>query len=104
VGREVAAPARAAVAPEDNDMTTGAERGFLAAVLPWVRQRATDAVQVLAVTTYGTDWAGGTAEGFYSESDVSIEYVTAGGVQKTLTVAGESMESLWRFVMDAWPT
>lgn len=78
------------------------EDDFRRAVLPWVQERYPRATEVLAVEAL-TDDMGGTEHGFYSEAAVSIRYTNDSGVPWTLDVRAEDVESLWRFVMRAWP-
>lgn len=78
---------------------------FYECVLAWLRTEGDEptAAYVTAVNTYGTDWAGDTEGGFYSESDVEISYLDTAGRSERRTLTGESMESLWRWVVSEWP-
>jgi hypothetical protein len=72
-------------------------------VLEWLRKREPDAVQVVSVVAFGSDWGGSTEGGFYPETDVTVSYLSRAGQRQNLKVDGEDMASLWNHVMAAWP-
>lgn len=81
--------------------------GFRAYVLSWLREEAgiSTAASVENVFCYGTDWAGDTPSGFYSEFDMGIDYTDADGSlhRKNINATGEEIASLWRWVIGGWP-
>lgn len=83
--------------------------GFAAAVLAWLNAGQVDlstddpAVELTACSMYGTDWAGDTNSGFYSEHDLTLSWKTAAGRPGHATISGEKMSSLWNAVVAAWP-
>lgn len=84
--------------------------GFAAAVLAWVNAElvregvgADPAVTLTACSMYGTDWAGDTDGGFYSEHELTLEWVTTTGKTCRQDISGDAMESLWNAVVAAWP-
>lgn len=85
----------------DGRIVTARER-FNTLVLDWLRTRPLNSaapVSVVTVEPYGTDWAGGTLDGFYSEFSVEITYVDAGGVTRHRECTGSELASLWFFVI-----
>lgn len=72
---------------------------FAAHVLAWLQTVRPTAASVERVNGYGTDWAGGTEEGFHDEFGVSIMFTHADGTHGSIHVAGEQMESLWTHVV-----
>lgn len=78
---------------------------FNEAVLRWMQTEEPQrkAARIVRVTGDGTDWAGGTEEGFYSEHSVWIRYVDEAGTERDWEVTGSSMASLWDHVIAAWP-
>lgn len=79
-------------------------KGFNELILDWLREHHdSDAASIEKVDGYGTDWAGGTEEGFWSEFSVSISYVKNDGKKGFVDVTGELMGSLWKAVINAYP-
>lgn len=80
--------------------------GFHECVLAWLKQHEwyTNAEEVLNVTGDGTDWSGGTEEGFRSRFSVDVKFRSSnGGMIRTITVGGDDMEDLWDWVVARWP-
>lgn len=71
-------------------------------VLEWLKCEEPRAVSVESVQSYGTDWAGDTFGGFYSEADVSIKWLDADGKSHMKEVKGEAMADLWDHVVKGW--
>jgi hypothetical protein len=59
-------------------------------------------IQVREVTCYGTDWAGGTEEGFYSETDITIRWLCEVDHEHYAELKGELFMSLWHWVVNSW--
>jgi hypothetical protein len=77
--------------------------GFNDHVLLWLREKEQlDAEHIESVTGYGTDWAGDTNGGFYSEQTITIEYRTGSGDRAILEVTGDRFISLWNWVIGVW--
>jgi hypothetical protein len=69
-------------------------------VLEWVKKQLDgDAVVVLTVIGRGSDWAGDTEGGFYTEFEVTIRYRLADGTVKHRDITGEDMGSLWAWTV-----
>ena len=73
---------------------------FVKRVLEWVQQRDPDAAEVEKVESFGSDWSGDTEGGFYSTFSVNINYRQTTGDRRFLTVEGEDMASLWKWVVN----
>lgn len=71
-------------------------------VAEWLRKDGPVA-EVVSVDGYGTDDAGDTFNGFHARFEVTIHYVSESGEERTLTVEGDDMQSLWNHVMNSWP-
>lgn len=71
-------------------------------VLEWLKDEEPRAVSVEGVQSYGTDWAGDTEGGFYSEADVTIKWADAEGKTHFREVRGEAMGTLWDHVVKGW--
>ena len=72
---------------------------FKRVVLEWLKQRDSSAIEVLAVSSHGTDYAGSTEGGFYSTFEVDLRYRTDDGRLIFMDVEGDDMESLWSWVV-----
>lgn len=76
-------------------MTNNSKRPtFEEHVLEWLKGEEPRAVSVEGVESYGTDWAGDTEGGFYSQSYVTIKWADAEGVVRFHEVQGEAMGAL----------
>lgn len=71
-------------------------------VFEWLKGEESRAVSVEGVESYGTDWAGDTEGGFYSQSDVTIKWTDTEGVVHFREIQGEAMGSLWDHVVKGW--
>lgn len=86
-------------------------QAFLDHVTAWARdpERGGDHLgcgdvdRVTAVTSYGTDWAGDTEGGFFSEFEVTVNFVTREGTERTRDLKGEALADLWSWVVNGWP-
>lgn len=78
---------------------------FYEAVLSWLRTEGgvPTAAQVVAVSGDGTDWAGDTESGFYERFGADVAWLDEKGNRHIEEVLGSRMESLWMWVMRAWP-
>jgi hypothetical protein len=91
-------------APEPPAPTREDSPEFRAHVLRWLREeKHIDAVSVEKVKGYGTDWAGDTNGGFYSDWSIDITYTDSAGKSRFEEVKGEDFLSLWHWVVSAWP-
>lgn len=70
-----------------------------ARILAWLQRSDPSAVALDEAEGYGTDWAGDTEGGFYSEFGLTIRYHHADGAPRSREVAGQEMEDLWRFLL-----
>lgn len=80
--------------------------GFGDHISEWIRHHDDHGpcfVELLDVSGYGTDWDGDTEGGFYSTFSVEIRYLDKAGKQQHWEVVGEDMDSLWKWVVGAWP-
>lgn len=69
-------------------------------VLGWIKHdQDPDAVEVLKVGGYGTDWDGDTEGGFYSSFYASVCWRRGDGTEQTRDFQGEDMASLWDWVI-----
>jgi hypothetical protein len=107
---------------EDDSITTGEDSdAFKNHVLAWLRRELEEgnihiydysvyppvpnrhgAIKVLSVSGYGSDWAGDTAGGFYSETSIDIRWVDAARKEHFTELKGELFSSLWHWVVSAW--
>lgn len=71
---------------------------FRDAMLAFLRTEGVEAVTV-EDSTYGSDWAGDTEGGFFSEFSTTLTWTTASGERGSREYAGEDMARLWQFVM-----
>ena len=80
-------------------------QAFRDMVRDWLRSEepVRDIAEVVSVNAYGTDWAGDTEGGFYSESDVYIRYKSSEGREHYASIKGEASQSLWAWIVKAWP-
>ena len=77
---------------------------FQAAVLAWLKEdQNIVATDVVRVSGDGTDWNGGTEEGFFSSFGVTIQYIDGNSIKQWKEVTGDDMESLWTWVVSRWP-
>jgi hypothetical protein len=90
--------------PKTQAQAASAADGFKAAVLAWLIDEGMDAVSVEQVSGYGTDWEGDTESGFFSSFGVTVRYTNQAGDTRAKEVTGDDMESLWIWVMKAWPS
>lgn len=73
---------------------------FKAVLLGFVKSHDdSEAVEIIEVGGYGTDWAGDTEGGFYSSFDASIRWRRADGSIKSRSYQGEDMGELWDYVI-----
>lgn len=72
---------------------------FLKLVGSWLQSSGEPGAVVRSVSSYGTDWAGSTMDGFTSQFEVAVDYTTPDGQRKEKLVAGEEMASLWEAVV-----
>lgn len=87
---------------DNGDMTddTDWDARFNATVLGWVQaEKDAEAVEVIQVGGYGTDWEGDTEGGFYSSFYASVKWRRADGTERTIDVDGEDMGSMWDWVV-----
>lgn len=98
---EISTPAMDATA--DNERMTNDtdwDARFNTIVLGWVQAtKDPEAVEVVQVGGYGTDWAGSTEGGFFSSFAAEIWWRRADGTEKCLDVEGEDMGSMWDWVV-----
>lgn len=84
--------------PASNDVQDLPE--FRKLVLDWAREQKPNIVEILRVRGYGTDWAGDTEGGFYSETNIEISYKTDGGREGFWEITGDTFLSLWSYVVN----
>jgi hypothetical protein len=79
--------------------------GFRELVLAWLREKGDhpEAASVEKVSGWGTDWDGDTEGGFYDSFGVSIDWTDSDGGKHFTEPHGDAMESLWHWVVRAWP-
>ena len=80
--------------------------GFRELELSWLQSEGgghPDAASVEKVSSDGSDWNGDTEGGFYSAFSVDIDWTDAAGEKHFTEPEGEAMDSLWHWVVRAWP-
>lgn len=76
------------------------QQEFHAVVLAFIQKHEdAEAVEIIEVGGYGTDWAGGTEEGFYSTFDAAVRWRRADGSTQSKGYEGEDMGDLWAWVI-----
>jgi hypothetical protein len=81
-------------------MNSTVKDAVAAIILAWVQQHHDPAAaKVTRVQHSGSDWAGDTEHGFYSQFGVEVSYQRADGSTGFLDVEGEDMGSLWEAVV-----
>lgn len=108
---------RLAVVNEEVTMSTvqGEESdAFKEHILVWIKQKLDpNALLVEVVSGYGTDWEGGTLEGFWADNYVTVRYITTNTGEGYLIpserqysvnreIRGEEFQSLWHWVVNSW--
>lgn len=81
-------------------------QGLADLVARWLKeeQDEDDVVVVLALATYGTDWAGDTESGFHSEADTEVRWRKADGSIGYRHLVGQDLADLWDWIVRGWPS